>query len=68
VAGDWRRPHNEELHNLYASPNIIKEMKSRTSRRAGNVARMGEVRNGQNILVGEPDSKTPFGTRRPPLI
>jgi hypothetical protein len=29
VAGDWRRLHNEELHNLYASPNIIREVKSR---------------------------------------
>jgi hypothetical protein len=41
VAGDWRRLHNEELHNLYASPNIIKIIRWRRIRWAGHVARMG---------------------------
>jgi hypothetical protein len=41
VAGCWRRLHNEELHDLYASPNIIRGMKSRRFRLAGHVARMG---------------------------
>jgi hypothetical protein len=40
VMGDWRKLHNEELHNLY-SPNIIRMIKSRGLRRAGHVARMG---------------------------
>jgi hypothetical protein len=41
VAGDWRQLHNEELHNLYSSPSIIRMMKSRRMRWAGFVARMG---------------------------
>jgi hypothetical protein len=45
VAGDWRRLHNEELHNLYASPNIVRVMKSRRMRQAENVARMKEIQN-----------------------
>jgi hypothetical protein len=39
--GGWRKLHNEELHNLYSSPNIIRMMKSRMMRWAGHVARMG---------------------------
>jgi hypothetical protein len=42
VMGDWRKLHNEELHNLYSSPNIIRMIKSRRIRWAGHVARMGE--------------------------
>jgi hypothetical protein len=45
VVGGWRRLHNEELRNLYASPNIIKVTKSRRMRWADHVARMGEMRN-----------------------
>jgi hypothetical protein len=41
VIGDWRKLHNEELHNLYSSPNIIRMMKSRSMRCAGYVARSG---------------------------
>jgi hypothetical protein len=52
VAGDWRRLHNEELHNLYASPNLIWTIKRRM-RWAGHVARMGYVRNACKILVGD---------------
>jgi hypothetical protein len=45
VTGDWRRLHNEELHNLYASPDIIiKVMKSRRMRWKGHVACIGEMR------------------------
>jgi hypothetical protein len=43
--GDWRKLHNEKLHNLYSSPNIIRMIKSRRMRWAGHVARMGEKRN-----------------------
>jgi hypothetical protein len=41
VTGDWRKQHNEELHNLYSSPNIIRVIKPRRMRWAGHVARMG---------------------------
>jgi hypothetical protein len=42
VRGEWRKLHNEELHNLYSSPNIIRQIKSRRMRWMGHVARMGE--------------------------
>jgi hypothetical protein len=42
VTGEWRKLHNKELHNLYSSPDIIKQVKSRRMRWAGHVARMGE--------------------------
>jgi hypothetical protein len=42
VTGKWRKVHRQELHNLYASPNIIRHIKSRRIRWAGHVARMGE--------------------------
>jgi hypothetical protein len=44
VTGEWRKLHSEELHNLYSSPDIIRQVKSRRMRRAGHVARMGEGR------------------------
>jgi hypothetical protein len=53
VTGDWRKLHNEELHNLYSSPSIIRTMKSRRMRWAGYVARMGKKRNAYRILVGK---------------
>jgi hypothetical protein len=52
VVGGWRRLHNEELHNLYISPNIIRLTKSRRMRWAGHVACMGEMRCAYNILAG----------------
>jgi hypothetical protein len=45
VMGNWRKLHNEELHNLYSLPNIIRMIKSRKMRWAGHVAQMGEPRN-----------------------
>jgi hypothetical protein len=53
VARGWRRLHNEELHNLYASPDIITVIKSRTRRCERHTARMGEMRNAYKILVGK---------------
>jgi hypothetical protein len=52
---------NEELHNLYSSPNIIRMIKSRRMRWAGHVAPMGEKRNVYRILVGNPEGKRPLG-------
>jgi hypothetical protein len=51
VTGEWRRLHNEELNDLYSSPNIIRVIKSRRMRWAGHVARMGEGRGAYRILV-----------------
>jgi hypothetical protein len=64
VTGDWRKLHNDELHNLYSSPNIIRVIKSRRMRWAGHVARMGEKRNAYRILVGKPEGKRPLGGPR----
>jgi hypothetical protein len=61
VTGDWRKLHNEELHNLYSSPNILRMIKSRRMRWAWNVARMGETRNAYRISVGKPEGKRPLG-------
>jgi hypothetical protein len=53
VMGGWRRLHNEELHNLYTSPNVIRVIKLRIMRWEEHVTCMGEVRNAHNILVGK---------------
>jgi hypothetical protein len=60
VLGGWRKLHNEELHNMYCSPCIIRIIKSRSIRWAGNVARMGEKRNAYRISVGKPEGKRPL--------
>jgi hypothetical protein len=62
--GDCRKLHNEVLHNLYSSPNVIRMIKSRRTRWAGHVARMGEHRNAYRILVGKPEGKSPLGRPR----
>jgi hypothetical protein len=64
VAKGWRRLHNEELHNLYASPNVIRVIKSRSIRWAGPVARMRDMINAYKILVGKPEGKSPLGKLR----
>jgi hypothetical protein len=52
VTEGWRKLHNEELHGLYFSPSIVRVIKAKRMRWAGHVARMGEVRDAYNILVG----------------
>jgi hypothetical protein len=64
VKGGWSKVHNEELHNLYSSPSIIRMIKSRRMRWAGHVAGMGENRNAQGILVGKPEGRRPLGRPR----
>jgi hypothetical protein len=64
VTGEWRRLHNEELNDLYLSPNIIRVIKSRRMRWSGNVARMGEGRGAYRILVGRPEGRRPLGRPR----
>jgi hypothetical protein len=59
-----RKPHNEELHNLYSSPSIIRMVKSWRMRWAGHVARIGEKRNAFRISVGKPEGKRPLGRPR----
>jgi hypothetical protein len=63
-AGGYRRLHDEELYNLYASSNIIRVRKSRRMRWAGHGARMGEIRNMYEILVGRTEKKRPLGRPR----
>ncbi|KAJ4441021.1 hypothetical protein ANN_10870 [Periplaneta americana] len=60
VTGQWRKLHNAELHALYSSPDIIRNIKSRRLRWAGHVARMGESRNAYRVLVGRPAGKRPL--------
>jgi hypothetical protein len=64
VTGGWRKLHNEEPHNLYSSPSIIRFIKSKTMRWAGHVARMGEKRNVYRLLIGNPEEKRPLGKPR----
>ena len=64
VTGEWRRLHNEELNDLYSSPNIVWVIKSRRMSWAGHVARMGEERGAYRVLVGKPERKRPLGRPR----
>src|SRR5215469_11782968 len=57
VTGEWRKLHNEELRDLYSSPNIVRVVKTRRMRWAGHVARMGEGRGVHRVLVGKPEGK-----------
>ena len=58
--GEWRRLHNEELHSLYRSPNIVRVIKSRRLRWAGYVARMEDGSSAFKILTGKPTGKRPL--------
>ncbi|KAJ4428289.1 hypothetical protein ANN_24307 [Periplaneta americana] len=64
VTGEWRKLHNTELHALYSSPDIIRNIKSRRLRWAGDVAHIGESRNAYRVLVGRPEEKRPLGRPR----
>ena len=64
VTGEWRRLHNEELNDLYCSPNIVWVIKSRRMRWAGHVAHMGEERGVYKVLVGKLEGKRPLGRPR----
>jgi hypothetical protein len=60
VTGEWRKLHSGDLHDLYSSPDIIRQIKSRRMRWAGHVARMGEGRNVYRVLVGNSEGKRPL--------
>jgi hypothetical protein len=62
--GGWRELHNEELHDLYSLPSIIRMIKSRKMRCVGNVARIGEKRNPYRLLMGKPEGRRPLGRPR----
>jgi len=56
--------HNEELNDVFRSPNIVRVIKSRRMRWTGRVARMGERRGLYRALVGKPEGKRPLGRLR----
>jgi hypothetical protein len=58
VTGEWRKLYSGEIHNLYSSPDIIRQIKLRRMRWAGHVARMGEGRNVYGVFVGKPEGKS----------
>jgi transposase InsO family protein len=64
VTSEWRKLHNDELHDLYSSPSVIRRIKSRRMRWEGLVARMGEKRNAYRLLVGKPEGRRPIGRPR----
>ena len=64
VTGEWRKLHNEELNDLYSSPNIFWVIKLRRMRWAGHVANMGERRGEYRVLVGKPEGKKQLGRPR----
>jgi hypothetical protein len=64
VERDWRKLHNEEILNLYSSPNIIRTIKSCRMRWVGFVARIGVKQNRYRMLVAKPEGKRPLGRPR----
>jgi hypothetical protein len=64
VDGSRRKLHNDELHNLYSSPNIVRVIKSRRMRWARHVARMEKGRGIYRVLVRRPELERPLGRPR----
>ena len=64
VTGEWRKLHNEELNDLYSSPNIVRVIKLRGMRWARHIACTGENRGVHKVLVGKPEGKRPLGRHR----
>jgi len=64
VAGSWGRLHNEELHNLYALPNVIRAIKSRRIRLGGTCSMHGRDKDAYKILVEKSEGKRPLGIHR----
>jgi hypothetical protein len=64
VTGEWRKLNDEELHDLYSSPSIIRIITARRMRWAGHITRMGERRNAYGLLVGKPEGRRPLGRPR----
>jgi hypothetical protein len=62
--GSWRKLHNDELHDLCSSPNIVRVVKSKRIGWAGHVARMGEGRGVYRVLVARTEGKRPLGRPR----
>jgi hypothetical protein len=62
--GSWRKLHNDELHSLYSSLNIVRVIKSRWMRWAGHTGRMGKARGVYRVLVGRSEGKRPLGRPR----
>ena len=64
ITGEWRKLYNEEITDLYCSPNIVRVIKSRRMRWAGHVVRMWEGRGMYRVLVGKPEGKRQLGRPR----
>ena len=64
VTGKWRKLHNEELNDLYSSPDIVRVIKSRSLRWVGHVACVGERRGVYRVLFGRPEGRKPLGRSR----
>ena len=64
VRGEWRKLHNEKLHDLYSSPSILRVIKLRRMRWAGHVTHVGEKRGVYRVSVGKPEGKRPLGRPR----
>ena len=64
ISGEWEKLHNAELHALYSSPYILRNLKSRRVRWARHVTHMEVSRNEYKVLVGKPEGKRPLGRLR----